>query len=918
MLAWALKDFATRAWASNPPDVVTTADTLDSLVNVCIPEPSNFQAETEAIAAWVRGLALLTKGEAILAIDSLDNAAAKFSSIEQTTNAAHTQSAKMMALSQIGKDDLAIETGLTAYETLSIAHEELAAAKISLNLGNLFWNKGAYSKSIEYCERAQESFEHLHQLTLAVAARVNKSNALAFLGKFDEALENYALARSICQRDSLFAYEATVTEWIALIHLARGNYAEALRDLEISRSRYEVLQINQNLAFAEQQLADTYFELGMAAEATNLFEQAKKRFEALAMHNELGWVYVQLALTRASIDVSSSEIDALLARAKDTFSKQQLDPGQAAVTLASARVALGRANHEHAVSLAHAASNAFAGIGQLRQRLLADVVLSKALLMVGQTNEAVKLLLSTLSVAREKQLSNIAIECHQALGDSEYKVGARANAREHFSTAVSISEGLRSALRSDRMRSAFLDDRLQPYRRLLGIDIDEHESSPSHEHAIRAFAAAERLRARSLEERLGESRANGSATQDESPETSLRARLNWIQRRQQKLADEGETDESLTVESARLERELLEQHRRRDSGSIRNTRGVDFDESSWASLLAQIDEKTLFVEYVVLEDELLAFIVRDGQVTIRRRIASWQSVLNSIEVLRFQLETMRYGLSTMQSHAPRLVERANQALAKLFSQLWAPLAVTLNTVEQVVVSPSGRIAAVPFCALFDAATQCYLGEQVAISYSPSATLFAQRFTGTRTTIKKSIALAETTRLAHAFEEIMAVSEAIPATLALAGDTATIEQLQKASVDGNLLHLACHASFRSDNPSFSALQLEDGPFTVFDAESLRLRDAIVVLSACDTATAQDTAGDEMFGLVRGFMIGGASTVVASLWAIDDEATKRFMPPFYETLKATGSPASALRVAQSVLKATHPHPYYWAAFVAYGAP
>jgi tetratricopeptide (TPR) repeat protein len=246
VLAWALKDFATRAWASNPPDVVTTADTLDSLVDVGIPEPSNSQGETEAIAAWVRGLALLTKGEATLAIDSLDNAAAKFSSIEQTTNAAHTQSAKMMALSQIGKDDLAIETGLTAYETLSIAHEELAAAKISLNLGNLLWNRGAYADSLLRYERAQTAFRQLGHAPLEAAANLGRTNSLATLGRFDEALEQYASAKAVCEESSLLTLEAVVVEWRAHTQLARGRYSEALQGLEAARSRYESLELQQN------------------------------------------------------------------------------------------------------------------------------------------------------------------------------------------------------------------------------------------------------------------------------------------------------------------------------------------------------------------------------------------------------------------------------------------------------------------------------------------------------------------------------------------------------------------------------------------------------------------------------------------------------------------------------------------------
>ena len=56
-------------------------------------------------------------------------------------------------------------------------------------------------------------------------------------------------------------------------------------------------------------------------------------------------------------------------------------------------------------------------------------------------------------------------------------------------------------------------------------------------------------------------------------------------------------------------------------------------------------------------------------------------------------------------------------------------------------------------------------------------------------------------------------------------------------DADVIHLACHAQFRSDNPMFSALHLADGALTVEAAEALSLKACTVVLSACETALAE---------------------------------------------------------------------------------
>lgn len=93
--------------------------------------------------------------------------------------------------------------------------------------------------------------------------------------------------------------------------------------------------------------------------------------------------------------------------------------------------------------------------------------------------------------------------------------------------------------------------------------------------------------------------------------------------------------------------------------------------------------------------------------------------------------------------------------------------------------------------------------------------------------------------------------------------------------------------------------------------------LVVLSACETGVgAIDHADGSVLGLRTAALAAGAQTCVSSLWKVNDEATTALMSTFYEEL-ARGRPASeALRAAQRTLRATHPDPYYWAAWIAEG--
>jgi CHAT domain-containing protein len=182
--------------------------------------------------------------------------------------------------------------------------------------------------------------------------------------------------------------------------------------------------------------------------------------------------------------------------------------------------------------------------------------------------------------------------------------------------------------------------------------------------------------------------------------------------------------------------------------------------------------------------------------------------------------------------------------------------------------------------------------------------------------QRVLALGDARRLQHAESEARAVAALFAQTDAATGDLATLDTLRTRASGVDVLHLACHAVFRHDNPMFSALQLADGPLTAEQIEGLRLQAGIVVLSACETGLAGEQRGDELVGLVRAFMIAGAARVMASLWPVDDQVTTAFMNCFYAALCSGRTPASALRQAQQAVKRSHPHPFYWAAFTLHG--
>ena len=145
----------------------------------------------------------------------------------------------------------------------------------------------------------------------------------------------------------------------------------------------------------------------------------------------------------------------------------------------------------------------------------------------------------------------------------------------------------------------------------------------------------------------------------------------------------------------------------------------------------------------------------------------------------------------------------------------------------------------------------------------------------------------------------------------------------------VLHLATHGMVDVENPEMSGIMFslvneegktKEGFVQLHDIYNLNLSNTrVVVLSACETGLGKNVRGEGLVGLSRGFIYAGASTVIASLWKVDDSATSQLMTQFYKGMfEDRLTPSAALRKAKVNMwrQSRYRAPFYWAAFVLQG--
>lgn len=350
---------------------------------------------------------------------------------------------------------------------------------------------------------------------------------------------------------------------------------------------------------------------------------------------------------------------------------------------------------------------------------------------------------------------------------------------------------------------------------------------------------------------------------------------------------QGSPTASLVREQERLERAI------RDRALMAAGEGGVSPRLDVASLQAGLGPVTL-VEMVELDGELHVIVVVAGQV--RHHVAGLaEDAAREVQLARFSLH--RLARPTPGRAGELLTRSAAAGLAptgqRLQELLLGPGANDLGDGEVVVVPP-GRLHAVPW-GLLPA-----LRERV-VGVAPSAAVWLQG-RERRPPRNGGVVLAHGPDLGTGGAEVSELARLWGSAQVLGAGSATAEAVLAAMDGAALAHLAAHGDFRTDNPMFSALRMDDGPLTVHDLGRLRRAPYRVVLSACESGLGTPTGADELLGLATALIPLGTAGLLASVVPVNDAATVPLMLTVHERLRAGASLPQALLAARTAAVAS----------------
>ncbi len=764
------------------------------------------------------------------------------------------------------------KTTKQALELAKTIHHRIEEGRCSYNIGLYFNEIHDYSQALKHYEDALSIFQEMNEVSDESNCLVNISDIYIQLGNYEKALQNLTDVLIIDRQIDEDLYVAMDLNNIGVIYRKKGLQAGKSEDLLKALTAFE------ESLFISRQIQEKKVEVQCLNNMGTVYTDLNKYSEALR------YMFMGLEIAQGLRD--EEEIATILLNMGTVHAKQ----------------------------------------GRFEQ---AAEVFDKAIELAYQINE-----------------KSILWEAHAKAGLVFKEMNNFGAALDHFNKSIELIEDIRSKIHLEELKASYFgsDERIDSYYNLVDLFYHMSQEYPDQNHLKHAFETMEKAKARVFLDRLELSRIEFG--RDVNPdlldkEDELMGEISNINAALIKSGLDQEQKQELLNKLDEFEQELetLNRKIRLNSPSYANLKypqSVSFEEAQ-ASLP---DGSTAYFAYCIGKDCSYAFVITRDKIKV--------FPLPPADMLR---EDVKDYLQII-TDKNRLNFKPGFELFSLLVQPGLDYGV-----KRIIFIPDDILHFLPFETLLTQKDNLrWLVQDYRVSYVPSITSYREILLrkkgknrekdilsfgnpdfGEHEGIKNSFAnlSRDETRddfrlnpLKYSQLEVDKISALFKKNRRdiYTKEKATETTLKRtALMDYKIVHFATHGLIDNRNPARSSIVLslgdqasEDGFLQMREVFDLKLDADLVTLSACQTGLGQFIKGEGIEGINRAFFFAGASSVLMSPWAVNDQASYQFMQRFYTHLRSADSIVDALRKSkiEMINSEALSHPFYWAGFVVSG--
>lgn len=829
---------------------------------------------------------------------------------------------------EYGDETKAVEVYEKALEIWRKIDDDAGKAICLTHAANELRDSGENEKSLVY-------FTEALLLDKKLDDKLGEAVTLSYLCKLYNNTQNFQKGFETCREslrlgqnsDPLTDY-ATYSN-LAYLYFHTGDTDSALKTFLIAFERVTLVKDYLNpirFAAAKDDIAGIYYRQKKYAEAIKLYE------EALAVSIEVNRpIYTTAYLTYlSSIYFDTNQFEKSLEYAEKSLEiYRKLNP---------------------------------------RRRQIALNAIGKSSAALGRTDKAREAFSEALAITRENKDRYAEATTLYNFAQLENRVGNFELARQNVQQAINISEIIRADLLGKNQRSTYLTILKKYYELDIELLVKLYEKSADEKYLEQAWQNQEKIRARSLLENFLENGFNLNDLELKDFFAKEQILLEKIAESELKRAEAVKAKNATAQNEAEknLQKSFDDYQVLQEEIRKKNPRFSTLNQPqvfSFTDAQNLLDNETALVEFALGEQQSYVWIIRKTSVKFVK-IPSRNDITKSAREVYLAL-TNRDSIDET-----TIIEKSKQ----LSRQILQPLSKEITNLKRLVIIADSSLQLVPFAALTLSSGETFepLAATTEIVNAPSfsSLVFLRENKANRQTssdkllaifadpifqddderiskIKsktspnsdetaklnqtlRDFGVERLARLPFSGIEAREIAKLAPekTTLVLGANASRQTFLRGDFASYRILHFATHGFLNQQNPDLSGLvlslfdenrQAQNGFLRVIDLYSLRLNTDLVVLSACQTALGKEVDGEGIIGLTRGFMYAGASSVVSSLWKVEDAATAELMKRFYRAmLKENQTPSAALRIAQNEMRQIKRwrNPNNWAGFVLTG--